>query len=76
MVYHGGGTVAFADPEIEMLEQHSSELEQRQEKVVTALDIDLKTVDSVALARLIEEVRNEEAATSRAYDRSHNRHNR
>lgn len=33
-------------------------------------------VDSAALARLIEEVRNEGANVSRSYDRTHNRHNR
>lgn len=40
------------------------------------LDIDLKTVPSPALARLIEEVRNKNAITLGAYDRAHNRHNR
>ena len=33
-------------------------------------------VDSVTLARLIEEVRNEPSDVTRAYDRAHNRHNR
>jgi hypothetical protein len=33
-------------------------------------------VDSPTLARLIEEVRNEEANTVNAYNRMHNRHNR
>jgi hypothetical protein len=33
-------------------------------------------VDSVALARLIEEVRNEDVSIARSYDRTHNRHNR
>lgn len=33
-------------------------------------------VDSPTLARLIEEVRNEEANTANAYNRMHNRHNR
>lgn len=33
-------------------------------------------VDSPTLARLIEEVRNEEANTASAYNRMHNRHNR
>jgi hypothetical protein len=40
------------------------------------LDIDLKSISSAALARLVDEVRNDEAATNRAYDRVHNRHNR
>lgn len=33
-------------------------------------------VDSTTLARLIAEVRNEEAGVARSYDRTHNRHNR
>ena len=40
------------------------------------LDVDLKSVTSPALARLIEEVRNKDAITLGAYDRAHNRHNR
>ncbi|MCI0561007.1 MAG: hypothetical protein MN733_21175 [Nitrososphaera sp.] len=40
------------------------------------LDVDLAQVSSPALARIIEEVRNEEESTSRAYDRVHHRHNR
>lgn len=33
-------------------------------------------IDSVTLARLIDEVRNEETDVRRSYDRTHNRHNR
>ena len=33
-------------------------------------------IDSVTLARLIEEVRNEDSNIARSYDRTHNRHNR
>ncbi|MGJ3628148.1 YhhA family cyclophane-containing RiPP [Sphingomonas sp. MMS24-JH45] len=33
-------------------------------------------VDSAALSRLLEEVRNEDASVARSYDRTHNRHNR
>jgi hypothetical protein len=33
-------------------------------------------IDSVTLARLIEEVRNEDCNIARSYDRTHNRHNR
>ena len=40
------------------------------------VEVDLKTVSSAALARLIEEVRNEHADSTKAYDRAHNRHNR
>lgn len=39
-------------------------------------DVDLKSVASPALARLIEEVRNKDTLRKGAYDRSHNRHNR
>jgi hypothetical protein len=44
-------------------------------------DIDLREIDigklaSPVLARLIEEVRNEEASSPNAYSRFHNRHNR
>lgn len=36
----------------------------------------LDRIDSATLARLIEEVRNEEIEIGRNYDRTHNRHNR
>lgn len=36
----------------------------------------LAAVDSATLARLIEEVRNEDPSVARSYDRTHNRHNR
>ena len=44
--------------------------------VNSKLDVDLKSVTSPALARLIDEVRNKDAITLGAYDRAHNRHNR
>ena len=34
------------------------------------------SLSSVALARLVDEVRNDDTSASRAYDRVHNRHNR
>ena len=40
------------------------------------LEVDTGTLPSVTLARLIEEVRNEETSTAHLYDRVHNRHNR
>ena len=40
------------------------------------LEVDTSKLSSPALARLIEEVRNEETSTTHAYDRVHNRHNR
>ncbi len=41
-----------------------------------SLEIDFSRISSPALARLVEEVRNDEPSTNRAYDRVHNRHNR
>ena len=46
------------------------------ETLPSPIDVELSKVSSPALARIIEEVRNEDASTSRAYDRVHNRHNR
>ena len=40
------------------------------------LQIDVGALSSVTLARLVDEVRNDEPATLRSYDRTHNRHNR
>jgi len=39
-------------------------------------EIDVSKLSSRVLARLIEEVRNEEASVQNAYSRFHNRHNR
>lgn len=39
-------------------------------------DIDITKIKSAVLARLVEEVRNNEPDTIRAFDRIHNRHNR
>jgi hypothetical protein len=39
-------------------------------------EIDTREISSPVLARLIEEVRNEEPSAPHAYDRTHNRHNR
>jgi hypothetical protein len=39
-------------------------------------EIDVSKIPSPVLARLIEEVRNEEASPIDAYSRFHNRHNR
>jgi hypothetical protein len=39
-------------------------------------DVDLKTLSSAALARLVEEVRHDDPLVGKAYDRTHNRHNR
>ena len=39
-------------------------------------DVDVKKLSSVALARLVEEVRHDDPVVGNAYDRTHNRHNR
>ena len=41
-----------------------------------ATTVQLDTVESPTLRRLIEEVRNEKSTDIHAYDRIHNRHNR
>lgn len=41
-----------------------------------ALEVDLQTLSSVALARLVEEVKNENLPLASRYDRTYNRHNR
>lgn len=43
---------------------------------ISALLIDPATISSVALRRLVEEVRNETPRRRDMYDRIHNRHNR
>ena len=40
------------------------------------LEVDLGGLSSVTLARLVEEVRNEDGAGATKYDRVYNRHNR
>ncbi len=40
------------------------------------LEIDVSKISSPALARLIEEVRNDEPETTSAYHRTYHRHNR
>ena len=40
------------------------------------LEVDTSKLSSPALARLIEEVRNEEASPTRAYSRMHHKHNK
>jgi hypothetical protein len=45
-------------------------------EVSDLLEIDISKLPSPALARLIEEVRNEEPSGIDAYSRFHNRHNR
>lgn len=40
------------------------------------LDVDVKHLSSVALARLVDEIRYDDPSVGMAYDRTHNRHNR
>ena len=41
-----------------------------------AVEVDVTLLSSVALARLVDEVRNDEPTAAHSYDRTHNRHNR
>jgi hypothetical protein len=44
--------------------------------VAESMEIDVSSLSSIALARLVDEVRNEDPIAAHAYDRTHNRHNR
>lgn len=57
----------------ESLEDHVDATKTRANDL---MDIDVSSLASSVLARLVEEVRNAEPAEVRSYDRSHNRHNR
>jgi hypothetical protein len=59
-----------------MNEVLEAKVEEPQNATDDTLEIDLNHLSSPTLARLIEEVRNEEANTAHAYNRMHNRHNR
>ena len=48
----------------------------QQQTRLANLDVDITQVESSVLSRLVEEVRNNEPSTVRAFDRVHNRHNR
>ena len=49
----------------------------KREEVRPNLDVELTSIGSAALARLVEEVRNKgEPASSTAYNRTYHRHNR
>lgn len=41
-----------------------------------SMEIEVGSLSSVTLARLVDEVRNEESFALHLYDRTHNRHNR
>lgn len=52
------------------------EVEEQQKPLGKIDEIDMSDISSPVLARLIEEVRNEEIYNAHAYNRTHNRHNR
>jgi hypothetical protein len=54
-------------------EQECAETPEHESKTH---ELNASDISSPTLARLIEEVRNEEAHTAHAYNRMHNRHNR
>ena len=41
-----------------------------------SLEVDVGSLSSVTLERLLDEVRNDEPTAAHSYDRTHNRHNR
>ena len=51
-------------------------IENRSDTAKKINEIDVNKISSPVLARLIEEVRNEEVQSINAYNRMHNRHNR
>lgn len=51
-------------------------IEETQKPADELREIDVNNLSSPTLARLIEEVRNEETHNAHAYNRMHNRHNR
>lgn len=51
-------------------------VEEQTESNKKINEIDVNKISSPVLARLIEEVRNEEIHSINAYNRMHNRHNR
>ena len=59
-----------------MLDDKASVHDAAMNAASSVIDVDLKDVSSIALARIIEEVRNDDVSTSRVFDRVHNRHNR
>jgi hypothetical protein len=56
--------------------QEAHKLEEPKERTPELHELEASNVSSPTLARLIEEVRNEEAQSAHAYNRMHNRHNR
>lgn len=61
---------------ITLAETIQSETCESKKLVSNLQEIDVSKIPSPVLARLIEEVRNEEELNAQAYNRMHNRHNR
>lgn len=59
-----------------MIEIEEPQLAEPQSPASKLQELDIKEISSPTLARLIEEVRNEEDLSAHAYNRMHNRHNR
>ena len=59
-----------------MTTQQQSQPVQSQKHVPSNAALDLNSFSSPLLARLAEEVRNDECAVYGAYDRTYNKHNR
>ena len=59
-----------------MIESVQPEIEEPNNDISKLQEIDISKIASPVLARLIEEVRNEEELNAQAYNRMHNRHNR
>lgn len=67
-----GGVESLND----VLCQDERETEELRPRPSELLEAEAGSISSPTLARLIEEVRNEEANSAHAYNRMHNRHNR
>jgi hypothetical protein len=59
-----------------MNETSFSDAEEKDKQGTKISEISLNEISNPVLARLIEEVRNEEIHSINAYNRMHNRHNR
>lgn len=59
-----------------MIETEAPQTAETQSSAGKPHELDMKEISSPTLARLIEEVRNEEDLSAQAYNRMHNRHNR
>ena len=49
---------------------------QPAEAAAPGLEVDLQAISSIALARLVEEVKIDDLPSASRYDRTYNRHNR